>query len=48
VAASQRELALWPANRRDDGRRLGGHGILYGIGRWRGRWIRRRFPKAGA
>jgi membrane protein DedA with SNARE-associated domain len=21
---------------------------LYGVGRWRGRWIRRRFPKAGA
>lgn len=22
--------------------------LLYGLGRWRGRWVRRRFPRAGA
>ena len=47
VAASQRELALWPAIAVMT---VGGWvatGILYAVGRWRGRWIRRRFPRAG-
>jgi membrane protein DedA with SNARE-associated domain len=47
VAASQREIALWPAIAVMT---LGGWAataILYAVGRWRGRWIRRRFPRAG-
>ena len=47
VAASQRELALWPAI---VVMTLGGWvatAVLYALGRWRGRWIRRRFPRAG-
>jgi membrane protein DedA with SNARE-associated domain len=47
AAASQGELGLWPAV---IVMTLGGWvatAILYALGRWRGRWIRRRFPRAG-
>lgn len=47
AAASQGELRLWPAV---VVMALGGWiatAILYALGRWRGRWIRRRFPRAG-
>jgi membrane protein DedA with SNARE-associated domain len=47
AAASQGELGLWPAVAVQT---LGGWvatAVLYALGRWRGRWIRRRFPKAG-
>lgn len=48
AAASQRELALWPAV---VVMTLGGWvatGLLYALGRWRGAWLRRRFPRAEA
>ncbi len=47
AAASQGELALWPAVA---AMTVGGWlatAVLYALGRWRGRWIRRRFPRAG-
>lgn len=47
AAASQGELPLWPAV---VVMTLGGWAataVLYAFGRWRGRWIRRRFPRAG-
>jgi len=47
AAASQGELALWPAV---VVMTIGGWAataVLYALGRWRGRWIRRRFPRAG-
>ena len=46
AAASQGELALWPAV---VVMTLGGWvatGLLYAFGRWRSDWIRRRFPRA--
>jgi membrane protein DedA with SNARE-associated domain len=48
AAASQGELALWPAVLVMT---LGGWvstGLLYALGRWRGVWLRRRFPRAEA
>jgi membrane protein YqaA with SNARE-associated domain len=48
AAASQGELALWPAV---IVMTLGGWvstGLLYALGRWRGAWLRRRFPRAEA
>lgn len=48
AAASQGELALWPAV---VVMTLGGWlstGLLYALGRWRGDWLRRRFPRAEA
>ncbi len=47
AAASQGELRLWPAVAVMT---LGGWvatAILYALGRWRGAWIGRRFPRAG-
>jgi membrane protein DedA with SNARE-associated domain len=47
AAASQGGLGLWPAVVIMT---LGGWvatAVLYALGRWRGRWIRRRFPRAG-
>ncbi len=47
VAVSQGDLSLWPAVAVMT---VGGWiatAILYALGRWRGRWIRRRFPRAG-
>ena len=46
AAASQHEIALWPAV---IVMTLGGWiatGLLYAFGRWRAEWIRRRFPRA--
>ena len=48
AAASQGELALWPAVAIMT---LGGWiatALLYALGRWRGEWLRRRFPRAEA
>jgi membrane protein DedA with SNARE-associated domain len=47
VAASQGRVPLWAAV---VAMTLGGWAataVLYALGRWRGRWIRRRFPRAG-
>lgn len=46
AAASQKEIALWPAV---VVMTFGGWlatGLLYAFGRWRSAWIRRRFPRA--
>lgn len=48
LAASQGRLAFWPVV---VALTIGGWlatALLYALGRWRGRWVRRRFPKAGA
>jgi len=47
AAASQGELALWPAVVVMTVGGWAATAVLYALGRWRGRWIRRRFPRAG-
>lgn len=48
LAASQGKLALGPAIALMSAGGWVATTLLYVLGRWRGRWVRRRFPKVGA